>query len=333
MLVSVIIPAYNANSFISRCIRSITKQSHQELEIICIDDCSDDGTGATINNLATKDSRIIVIHNATRQGVSHSRNIGIKKATGEYVTFVDADDYIAIDTIADLVKTAKQNNLPDFVRYNFDNSENNYNNDIGSLADKIIKLPQDEQTIIDNFFTGNHKIPTYSVLLFVRNKIIKKIAFDENIQYLEDTLFYLRLFNASKQCVFIDKKNYYYTNNPHSTTRDFKKMPMRIISAVDVCNEIIKHDYIAQVNKGKVISSLLSLVSSQLLCLEANDGRAFCRLIKDPPFRSKIGEAVKASDTNNINRIKTIYIKLLCGKFYVLVWLFLPLAKMKYKQA
>ena len=98
-LLSVIVPVYNVEAYLDRCVQSIVSQSYRNLELILIDDGSTDGSSALCDEWARKDSRVVVIHKANG-GVSSARNAGLKVAKGIYLTFVDPDDYIAPDTYA-----------------------------------------------------------------------------------------------------------------------------------------------------------------------------------------------------------------------------------------
>lgn len=92
-LISVIVPVYNVKEFLDSCIQSIVRQTYRNLEIILIDDGSIDGSGELCDEWATKDDRILVIHSENR-GVSHARNLGLDKASGEVIGFVDSDDWL-----------------------------------------------------------------------------------------------------------------------------------------------------------------------------------------------------------------------------------------------
>lgn len=101
-LISVIVPIYKVEAYLSRCIDSILRQTYQQLDIILVDDGSPDNCGAMCDAYADKDSRIQVIHK-TNGGLSDARNAGLDIALGEYIYFVDSDDWIADDTIATLL--------------------------------------------------------------------------------------------------------------------------------------------------------------------------------------------------------------------------------------
>ncbi|MBR6489706.1 MAG: glycosyltransferase family 2 protein, partial [Muribaculaceae bacterium] len=92
-MVSVIIPVYNVQEYLARCIDSVLCQSHKELEVILVDDGSTDHSGAMCDDYASRDGRIKVIHKSNG-GLSDARNAGLDVMTGDYVTFIDADDYV-----------------------------------------------------------------------------------------------------------------------------------------------------------------------------------------------------------------------------------------------
>lgn len=93
-LISVIVPVYNVQQYLSQCVESILAQTYQRLEIILVDDGSTDGSGRLCDDFAQKDGRIKVLH-VTNGGPAKARNIGIDCATGEYIVFVDSDDYVS----------------------------------------------------------------------------------------------------------------------------------------------------------------------------------------------------------------------------------------------
>lgn len=101
--VSIIIPVYNAEKHISKCIESLTNQTYKEIQIILINDGSTDKSGQICEAYAEKDNRIIVIHKENG-GVSSARNIGLENSTGYYIMFVDSDDWIEEDAIKRLMQ-------------------------------------------------------------------------------------------------------------------------------------------------------------------------------------------------------------------------------------
>lgn len=104
-LITVIVPVYNVEKYLRRCLDSIIGQTYQNLEILCIDDGSIDNSGEICEQYAARDARIKVIHQEN-QGLSTARNRGLDTATGEYIAFVDSDDYIAADVLEQLYQSA-----------------------------------------------------------------------------------------------------------------------------------------------------------------------------------------------------------------------------------
>lgn len=122
--VSIIVPVYNAQNSIGRCIESILNQDYENIELIAVNDGSKDNSGKILDEYAAKDSRMIVIHK-TNSGVSDTRNIAIARASGTYLQFLDADDYIPVDSTKSMVRALEENNVDlvvsDFYRVVKDN--------------------------------------------------------------------------------------------------------------------------------------------------------------------------------------------------------------------
>lgn len=108
-LITVVVPCYNVEKYVEKCLDSIMKQTYKNLEIILVEDCSTDNTYNVIKNYSKKDKRIKLIKNEKNSGLSFSRNAGIKAATGKYISFIDSDDYITENFYEDLLEAMKKN--------------------------------------------------------------------------------------------------------------------------------------------------------------------------------------------------------------------------------
>ena len=104
-LVSIIVPVYNTEKYICECLHSLIQQSYSHIEIIAVDDGSTDSSLSILNDISEKDNRLKVF-SQPNQGVSATRNLALSEATGEYIMFVDSDDYIIKDTIENLLDCA-----------------------------------------------------------------------------------------------------------------------------------------------------------------------------------------------------------------------------------
>jgi glycosyltransferase involved in cell wall biosynthesis len=208
ILVSVIITVYNKEKYLDSCIKSIVNQDYRELEIIIIDDGSNDKSTEIINNWIPMDNRI-KLYSQKNSGVSISRNNGIKKAHGEYILFVDGDDMLENNAINKLVITALKTKS-DIIVSNFiykQNSGTIKNNTIGNyiINEKNIFRTQ---TKYDMFFSNGRPMASACNKLY-NLKFLKDInvLFEENI-ISEDRLFNLKCYLNNPKISIIDEYTY-----------------------------------------------------------------------------------------------------------------------------
>ena len=103
--VSILVAAFNAAPFLEKCLASLVGQTHADLEILCVDDASTDDTPAILDRWALRDTRVQVTHLAENGGQAHARNVGLQKATGQFVCMVDSDDWLSPDALEKAVAT------------------------------------------------------------------------------------------------------------------------------------------------------------------------------------------------------------------------------------
>ena len=183
--ISVIIPAYNAEQTIERCLYSVLKQTYQNLEIIVIDDGSSDGTRALLNAIQENEFRLVVIHKENG-GAASARNVGLKVITGKYVTFLDADDFIEPEVYEKLHNAINELQL-DIVSASI---REIYNGNIVEerLSDFDCPIISGYDAICDMYsYEGGIRTVVWDKLY--RREIIQGISFDEDSRYGEDTLF------------------------------------------------------------------------------------------------------------------------------------------------
>ena len=106
--ISVIVPVYNVDNYLNKCLDSLVNQTYKNLEIIIVNDDSPDNSDRIIKSYKEKYNNIVYIKNKCNSGLSYSRNVGLKKSTGEYIGFVDSDDYIPLDYYENLYKTIEK---------------------------------------------------------------------------------------------------------------------------------------------------------------------------------------------------------------------------------
>lgn len=194
--ISIIIPVYNAEKYLPACLTSILSQSFRDFEIVLVDDGSVDGSLALINEWAHKDGRVKVFHKANG-GVSSARNLGLSKASGEYVTFVDADDELPTGALEKLM--SETGDGIDFVMggYEMYDEDGNLTYAIEERSEKTVSREEGIRQM--------YKPSPYMYWGFICSKLFKtniirkhKIAFDLDIKFNEDRLFIVRYLTSQK---------------------------------------------------------------------------------------------------------------------------------------
>ena len=211
-LVSVIIPAYNIEDYIGRCLDSIISQTYKNLEIIVVDDGSRDYTGEILDNYAKKDRRIKVIHKENG-GVSSARNKGIEAAEGGYIGFIDGDDLIEPEMYKTLVDLLEEENadiahcgyqmvFPDRIDY--------YHN----TGKKKIQTTEEG---LKDLLSGEMIEPGLVNKLY-KKELIKNCRLNETVKINEDLLMNYQLFKLSQKSVYYDITPYSYMIRSSSAT-------------------------------------------------------------------------------------------------------------------
>lgn len=208
-LISIIVPAYNIESYIERCLQSILCQTHQTLEIIIVDDGSTDRTGSIIDTYADEDKRIITIHTANK-GVASARMTGIRRATGEYIGFVDGDDFVDPDMFERLLYHA--------VTYQADISHCGYkmifpSGRIDYYYNTGVLVQQGKTEALQELLSGERIEPGLCNKLF-HKKLFRSLlhtnVMDFNIKINEDLLMNYFLFKEAEKSVYEDRCFYHY---------------------------------------------------------------------------------------------------------------------------
>lgn len=201
-VISVIIPVYKAEEYLERCVDSVLAQTYSNLEIILVDDGSPDDSGLICDRYAEKDSRVIVIHKKNG-GVSSARNAGLDVATGEFVAFVDSDDFIAPDMYEKLMVSLSSGSdlsMCDFMMYS------------QSYSEPRTTIPSgDRISLIKSLLLAD--IGSGSVYLLIKSFLLERLRFPEHIRNGEDLWFVLRLFSSVNYASKVDEPLYYYNQD------------------------------------------------------------------------------------------------------------------------
>lgn len=219
--ISVIIPIYNTRAYLKRCLDSVCNQIYRNLEIICVDDGSTDGSAQIADNYAVRDARVRVIHKENG-GESAARNVGLKVATGDYIAFVDCDDWLELDMYESMMNAMNT--------WNVDLVATGYFMDTDSESKEI-----KNKSNIENPLFGRKKLFQYVYIrdeyrgvtswiwckLFKRELLQEKgewILFDEGVRFGADIYFFLQAIARVNRAYYVDGAFYHYYQRCTSTS-------------------------------------------------------------------------------------------------------------------
>ncbi len=219
--VSIIVPVYNVEDYLIECMDSVINQSFRDIEIICIDDGSTDNSLAILESYARNDNRVKIISQENK-GLGNARNVGLDNSNGDYILFVDSDDYIFSDTVESLYNNAI-NNSSDLVIFKF---TRNMDDDRNSYLWGFECRPNFSKDVdfnnlnFDYHSVKNHVLNTFTNVWihFFRREFLRNyddFYFQENIAY-EDVLFHVKSFLRAERISYVPKVFYFYRNRQDS---------------------------------------------------------------------------------------------------------------------
>lgn len=309
-LISVIVPIYNVEKYLDRCVGSIINQTYKNLEIILVDDGSPDNCPKMCDDYAKKDSRIKVVHKENG-GLSDARNAGMKFATGEYVSFIDSDDYISLDFYKTLLQAI-------------------IDNDSDIVECSVVKFYENEKF---DEYSDDLKVTNYDTLdgleglinenpfkQHVWNKLYKtNIALD--IPYAvgklnEDEFWTYQIFGKAKKVTRINKTMYYYFQRGSSIMGNSYNIK-RLDALEGKMNRqaYIEKNFPTLATKAKVdlYGSCMFAYQSVLKFMSGNDKKKAGKIIKDYKNRCKLTN----DEINSVTDSSKKYYKLAKFNFYL----------------
>lgn len=230
--ISIIVPMHNVAAYLTKCLDSIKAQTYSALEIILVDDGSTDSTATLAQDYCAADPRFILV-TQENQGPAAARNAGLKRVSGNYVLFVDADDYVSQDYVQYLYALLKKyhaNISGCLILQFFDNP--------------VVSAPEENTPEQNLLYDGSKAL---EALLYRKNfnassyaklytaELLQGLTFPEYAIYAEDMAFVCQAFSRSKKTVLGTKKNYYYRQQPNSIMHTFD---VRKTAALDVVAKI-----------------------------------------------------------------------------------------------
>ncbi|MGI6657903.1 MAG: glycosyltransferase family 2 protein [Dethiobacteraceae bacterium] len=305
--ISIIVPVYNVENYINKCIESLIAQTLSDIEIILVNDGSTDKSGNICNDYAAVDNRIIVIHQMNK-GVSAARNKGIEAATGEWITFVDADDWVD-SSMCELVYGYAKKYDVDLVMWNhyWNYPEKEV---LTTMFEEEIKFfqkdqIQDIQRIIIESYSSNGNLVSNATFVWCKlwnREIINRLSdywFNINLKWGEDQDFNLRLLEKTSKIIFINKNLYHYRINMNSVTNAFN------LNRIDLFNSYLSEleKFVVYLKKDdkiflsafykRVIYTLILLVSLHFCHPDNKEGllirvKDLKKLINSEPYKTAL---------------------------------------------
>jgi glycosyltransferase involved in cell wall biosynthesis len=210
--ISVIIPIYNVEKYLKRCIESIIKQTYSNLEIILVDDGSPDGCAKICDEYKNKDERIVVIHKKNG-GLSDARNAGLKVATGEIISYIDSDDYVDLDMYEKMTKAMEEKNADIVVCGTNIDYEDGHTK---VKCEKEEKSFNREEALIELNSFKSFDMAVWNKLY--KREVVDKIEFPVG-KKSEDYFVMYQYFARAKKVVIINQAKYHYFQRSNSISR------------------------------------------------------------------------------------------------------------------
>lgn len=230
-LVTIIVPIYNVEKYLKRCVDSILNQTYDNLEIILVDDGSPDNCGNICEEYATKDKRVKVIHKKN-EGVSEARNIAISKSNGNYITFVDSDDVIAKDYVEYLhnlvIEFSADISLCSFAKFSTNIKKEDMNENI--------EIFSSEQALENLFYQKNILTSCWGKLY--NKKVFDGLTFPKGINVGEDLATIYKTFANSKKIVVSHSIKYFYFYRQSSAINS--KFDVKRVDSLKFASEMVE---------------------------------------------------------------------------------------------
>lgn len=324
-LISVIVPVYNVEKHLPKCVESILGQTYTNLEIILVDDGSPDNCGKICDDYVVKDKRVKVIHKENG-GLVSARNAGYDIMTGEWHMYIDSDDWVDTDMCEKLVKCIEENPNIDilFWEHVLELGNRSIKGKIGWDCHSSKRIYEDEECKKLAWYTliYNAGIATAYCKLIKTNYAKKhNIRHDDRLrQGSEGVEFSLRAFYYAKKALFIDMYSYHYIYNPNSIT---KKIDEKNTLYLTDCYNLIAEDIRGFSHPEKFHEALLQRVVYVLIAIAMNTYfhpankdslmlkiRKYSNVIETTPLYKEAVKNAKVTDIDQLRKITFLFIRL-----------------------
>lgn len=234
--ISIIIPVYNAERFLGRCLGSVLGQTYENIEVVAVNDGSKDGSLAVLRAYAEKDSRIHIV-DQKNAGVATARNVGLANASGDYILFVDADDWIELDMAASLLELLEGAPDTDIAVCAGDHAE--YPGEAVHIAEPVIELWNSERQ--KKAFLTHQRLQGMLWNKLIRASLFQGLSFDPTVGYGEDAQIMWKVLSRCRNMVLTNQVYYHHVIEPTSiSNRSFsprKYAPIKVWREIQLDTE------------------------------------------------------------------------------------------------
>lgn len=318
--ISVIIPIYNVEAYLRRCLDSVIHQTYENLEIILIDDGSTDNSYAIAKDYCDKDSRCILVHQ-TNSGLSSARNIGLKYATGKFISFIDSDDWISVDMFSTLVK-CYENTGADIISGKYiltDTDETEVKNT--ELKFKCITENKLRYYLENSFNAKSLEIPVCNKIY--NRDLFESISFPEGQLYEDMFTSYQLIKKANMWCVCNQTIYFYFQGGKSITRNNFSEKNLQILRP---CNQIIddiqNDDTLSKLYPLAIMFKCKNYLSILIRIVQSNNSLSHPIILEAQNFFKEHKNIIKQSSLDTKIKVmiqvsKNIYIfKIIVNIFY-----------------
>ena len=249
-----IVPVYNPGPYLEQCLNSLLMQTYSNLEIILVDDGSTDGSGKMCDDYAAKDSRILCLHQRN-SGVSSARNAGVERSSGEYVHFLDSDDYLELNAYEILMQHIEAEKCDVAVcEYFVDYPDKSIRHELDSSLYNVCSGEEAAARLFSGF--------QFACTKFFPRKLISDLRFHEDIFRGEDTLYAAEALLRAKRVCYIDTPLYHYVQSEESACRGrFRENQLSILKLYE------EYDYLYKQNEIQIPANFWTYMHDNLIYL------------------------------------------------------------------
>ena len=231
-LVSVIVAVYNASPFLPQCLDSLQRQTLRNIQVICVDDASTDDSLNILRQHAANDPRFETIHLQTNQGQAHARNVALRQASGDYIAFLDSDDYFSDDALEEATNIFQRHEQTDCVLFNLVKFEDT----TAGRKEEPYPMPAFEELDGREAFKKSLNWEIHGVYM-ARKKLYERFPFDDSsLSYSDDNTTRLHYYSSRK--VESCRGTYYYRQHANSVTH---RISVRRFDHLRACENMKQH--------------------------------------------------------------------------------------------